>query len=104
MRFLIVSKVKYPIPPESGIPLLEALRGWAKQYTASKKIEQVWGFAGLLAGGGIINANSLEELSAIMMEFPLNMFNDTEIYSLIDMDQHARSSIEAIKKMMPPKS
>ena len=66
MRFLVVSKSKHPMPPEMAQGFADAMSAWANKYTASKKLEQVWAFAGLPAGGGIANVNSFEELDAIM--------------------------------------
>lgn len=103
MRFLIISHKSHPIPQEAAIPILEAMREWVKRHTASKKLEQVFNFAGLLGGGGIANVNSPEELDAIMAEYPINMFVKTEIYALTDSDRSFVNSIEAVKKMLPPK-
>ena len=103
MRFLVICKQVHPVPMEAAIPTLEALRAWAKQNTANKKLEQAFSFAGLTAGGGIANVNSFEELDTLMAEFPLNQWATVEIYALVDIDKSLVTSIDAIKKMMPPK-
>ena len=59
MRFLVVSKSVHPLPMEATGMLLEAMRGWVRQNTANKKMEQSFGFAGLPGGGGILNVNTL---------------------------------------------
>lgn len=69
MRFLVTSIPKFPIPPELTPVLMSAMGEWVKRYTASKKIEQTWGFVSG-GGGGILNVASHEELSAILMEMP----------------------------------
>ena len=102
MRFLIVMKNKFPFPPEATIPLMEGMRGWIKQNTANKKMEQSFGFAGLQAGGGILNVSSPDELDAVMVECPFGPFCETEVYALTDVDRSLSSAINAVKKMMPP--
>jgi muconolactone delta-isomerase len=89
---------------EAAGPLLEAMRAWAKQGLASKKLEQVWSFAGIPGGGGIVNVASLEELDALMTESPLSQFSDTQIYALTDLDKALNNALGALKRMTPPKS
>jgi hypothetical protein len=83
--------------------MLEAMRGWVKQNTASKKMEQSFGFAGLPGGGAILNVNSLEELDVIMAEFPLGQFSVTQIYALTDLEKSLASAQAVVKKMTAPK-
>ena len=75
MRFLVTSTSKHQVPPEALPGLLDALIAWANKYTESGKFEAIWATAGRAGGGGIINADSLEELDAIMVEFPLGPFS-----------------------------
>lgn len=103
MKFLVVTKITSPMPPEMAIGLMDALTAWAKKYTANKKIEQIWHFAGLLGGCGIANVNSLEELDAIQAEFPMGIFSKTEIYPLVDMQEAAQRVKQAFQAMIPPK-
>jgi muconolactone delta-isomerase len=84
MRFLVVSQVS-TLPPELAIPLLEAHEAYAKAYLSKGKFEQVFAFAGAPAGGCIAEVGSLEELDAIMSEYPLGPFSQTEVYPLIDL-------------------
>ncbi len=102
MKFLIVTKSKAPFPPEMVMGLIDAMAGWARKYTTSGKIEQIWGFAGLQGGGGIASVNSLEELDAIMTEFPFAPFSDTEIYGLTDLQAGLQNVKQAIQAMAPP--
>jgi muconolactone delta-isomerase len=103
LKFLVVTKSKTPFPPEMAQGLLDAVEGWAKKYTASGKIEQIWNFAGLQGGGGITNVNSLEELDDIMTEFPLGPFSDIEVYGLADFESGMRTLKQAVQSMTPPK-
>ncbi len=102
MRFLVVTKSKAPFPPEMALGLLDAMEGWVRNYTASGKLEQTWGFAGLQGGGGIANVNSLEELDALMTEFPFAPFSDTEIYGLADLQTGLQNMKQVIQAMAPP--
>ena len=52
-------------------------------------MDDVWGFAGILGGGGVFNVESLEELDSIMVEFPFAPFTDTEIIPLVDIEPHS---------------
>ena len=104
MRLLVVSKSVHPLPMEATGMLLEAMRGWVRQNTANKKMEQSFGFAGLPGGGGILNVNTLEELDAVMAEYPLGPFSDTQIYPLTDLDRSLSNALGVVKKMTPPKA
>ncbi len=101
MRFLVVTKSKVPFPPEMALGLLDAMEEWVRKYTTNGKLEQVWGFAGIQGGGGIVNVNSLEELDAIMNEFPFAPFSDTEIYGLADLQTGLQNMKQVIQAMAP---
>ncbi len=102
MKFLVVTKAKMPFPPEMAQGLIDAMAGWAQKYTASGKMEQIWKFTGLQGGGGILNVNSLEEVDAIMAEFPFAPFSDIEIYGLTDLQAGLQLMKQAIQAMAPP--
>ena len=76
MRFLVTTTSKFPMPPEVAPDLIEALGAWANRYTQSGKLETVWASAGKPAGGGVLNVDSLDELDAIMTEFPVGPFSE----------------------------
>ena len=102
MRFLVVAKAKTPFPPEMAMGLVDAMSAWARKHTASGKFEQVWGVAGVQAGGGIANVNSLEEMDAIMAEFPFGPFSDVEVSGLVDLESSLKNTKQAIQAMTPP--
>lgn len=103
MRFLVVTKSTHPLPPEIAMGLIAGLSAWAKANTDSGKLEQTWGFAGLQAGGGILNVASLEELDAIMTGFPLAPFSSIEIYGLVALEPALQRQRDVIQAMMPPR-
>ena len=97
MKFLIITKPKHLVPPEITARLIDAIGPWRSKY--ARKIEQAWGFAGIGAGGGILNVDSLEELDAVMAEFPMGGVADIEIIPLVDLDgslQRAKKAMEAM--------
>jgi len=85
MKFLVITKMRHPVSPDIAMGLFDDLITWSKKYVASKQLEQTWGFAGMYAGGGILQVNSLEELDSIMTEYPFGPFSDIEIYGLTDL-------------------
>ncbi len=102
MRFLVISKSNQPLPPEMAMGLVDAMAEWARKHTASGKFEQVWGVAGVKAGGAILKVNSLEEVDAIMAEFPFGPFSDVEVYGLVDLETSFKNTKKAMQAMAPP--
>jgi muconolactone delta-isomerase len=94
MRFLIVTKAIHPLPVEHAPMLAEAMQTWADTHRASGKMEQIWAFAGLPSGCGILNVDSHEELDDIMLGFPFANWSDTQVYVLSDID-HTMASFRA---------
>jgi muconolactone delta-isomerase len=101
MRFLVTSTPKFPIPPQLTPVLLNAMGEWVKRYTASKKIEQTWGFVSG-GGGGILNVASHEELSAILMEMPFTPFAETRVDALIPVEVSLNNFKQAMARMSQP--
>jgi muconolactone delta-isomerase len=97
MRFLVVSKVS-PLPRELAIPLLEAHEAYCRAYLSNGKFEQVFAFAASSGGGCITEVDSLEELDAIMSEYPLGPFSQTEVYPLMDLFDSIANVKRSIQK------
>ncbi len=85
MEFLMIAKMRHPVPPDIAPALFDDLIAWSKKYLASKQLLQTWGFAGLYAGGGILQVKSLDELDSVMTEYPFGPFSDIEVYGLTDL-------------------
>ncbi len=104
MKFLVISKGnKHPIPPEAVPSLTDALTAWVDRYTESGNLEAAWSFAGVAGGGGIANVDSLEELDAIMVEFPFGPFSEVEILPLVDLkesNERVKQAFEAMAQAM----
>ncbi len=86
MRVLIITRPKFPIPPDAAPMLVDAMGAWVGKHTKEKTMDQAWSFAGIPGGGGILNVGSPEELDAIMSEFPFAPFSDIECYILSDLN------------------
>lgn len=76
---------------------IDAGIGWAKKLKDSGKGEASWGVAGWPGGVGILSVGSLEELDAIMAEFPLEPFGEVERFPLADLTE----SLQRAKQAMP---
>lgn len=86
MRFLIVTTNRDPVAPDAGLAMIQMMQAWVAEHTASGKMEQVWSFAGIIGGGGILNVDSHEELDAVMVGFPFAQHSNVTIYPLADLD------------------
>lgn len=86
---------------------MDAAVAWVNKRSANGKLQGTWNFAGLQAGAGIVNAESVEELSQICSEFPLGPFAETEIYPLMDAAvffKQQKQIIETMMQQMPMKA
>lgn len=99
MKFLIVSKPKHMVPPEFTLPLIDAFIAFLDKYGAAGKLESAWSFAGTQGGGGIANVDSVEELDAIMAEYPFGPFSEIEVYPLADLKASLQQSKQVAQMM-----
>lgn len=97
MRFLALSKTREAMPPEVAPMLVEAMRTWLDEHRGSGALVDVWSFAGLPGGGGILEVDSTEQLDAVMSAFPFGPFSDMEIYPLSDIDASLTNLATAIE-------
>lgn len=100
MRFLVVTENRTPLAPEMALPMMRMMQAWSAEHTASGKLEQVWSFAGLVGGGGILNVDSHEELDAVMGGFPFAQNSKIAVYVLADLDVALRDQITRIEGIM----
>jgi muconolactone delta-isomerase len=99
MKFLVIAKNKYPLPPEAIPSLMDGAIAWKRKYEG--KFEQIFAFAGMQAGGGITDVDSTEELDTIIAELPMAPFSDIEIYPLTDVEgvwQRSKQIAEAMSR------
>jgi muconolactone delta-isomerase len=100
MRFLVVTMSRQAAPPSPE--LMDAMLAWVRRHRESGRMEQVWNFAGVQGGGGILNVDSLEQLSEIMAEMPLAPFSNIQVYGLTDVEaamERARKTMEQMPTM-----
>ncbi len=86
MRFLVMSNTREAMPPEAAPMLVPAMRAWVAEHRGSGAIVDIWSFAGIAGGGGILDVDSHEQLDEVMSGFPFGPFSDVEIYPLSDLD------------------
>ena len=95
MRFLVVTRAKFPVPPSPE--LVDAMKAWADGHLASGRMEQTWNFAGVRGGGGLLNVESLDQLDEIMSGFPFGPYSEIDILPLTDLHEsldRVRSQLE----------
>lgn len=78
--------------------LIDAMQGWRSRYAS--KFDQIWAFAGIQGGGGILNVDTIEEMDAVMREFPFLPVSDVEIIPLVDIDNALAGAKGQIQQMM----
>ena len=103
MRFVVTVTSKYPIPPEAALGVFEGTLAWGEKYTRSGNLKDAWGFAGSAGGGGILEASSAEEVSAIITECPMMPFAETTVVPIVSLKTAMEDTIKAVKAMIPPK-
>ncbi len=60
-------------------------------------IVEAWSFAGVTSGGIRINADSLEEVDAIMAENPLGGTRDVQVFPSVDLQEALQRGIQITK-------
>jgi len=100
MKFLVISNPKHQVPPDMILPILEAFGAFLAKYTASGHIKESWSFAGQQGGGARIDADSLEELDAIMAENPLGGVSDIQVYPVVDLQESIQRAQEIARARM----
>jgi muconolactone delta-isomerase len=89
LRFLVLCALESPLTEGMANSVIEATEQWVEENVLSGRIEQLWGFAGQPAGGGIVRVESFDELEAMMARFPPGPFCHTKIFALHDVRQLA---------------
>ena len=100
MRFLVVTKSRGAPPPEMAMPMMHMMKQWVTEHLGSGKMEQVWSFAGMVGGGGILEVESHEELDSIMGGFPFAQFSDVDVYPLADLHSNLDEQIGRMEQIM----
>ena len=104
MKFLVISKPKHLVPPEAALPLIDAFLAFIDKYSATGQLESSWSFTVAGGGGGIANVDSLDELDAIMTEYPFGPYSDVEIYPMVNLKESLQRSKKFIQSMAQMRS
>lgn len=100
MKYLVSGEqVASALSHEDQARFLEAAKGWVAKGTAEGKIEGAYSF---IDGGGmfIINAQNHEEVTELLLTFPLMPISNLDIRPLLDFTKNADCIINALKKIL----
>lgn len=98
MRFMVIARPAFPIPPEMLMALVDGFGAWWDRY------KDRWNggfFAGASGGGGVITVADENELNQIMTEWPLFGFSAIETHALVDVETALGHWRAAVAAMMP---
>ena len=98
MKFLVITVMKWPAPPEILPALQQAMEQWVAETKKSGKMEALYAIAGQSGGIGIANVDSLEELNDQIQLYPMTQFSEVQTFPLSDIDQAMSSWREQLKK------
>lgn len=84
MRFMMVCRPQFPLPPDMLPALVDGFAAWWDRY--KDRWESAGFFAGEGGGGGICRVADEAEFHRMMMEWPLTAFSQIDSRALIDMD------------------
>jgi muconolactone delta-isomerase len=104
MKFLVtVTPRQVPMPPGMIADLLTAQRDWLNEKVNDGTLDCAYGFVG--GGGcGIANADSHEEMHALIVGSPGFVLSDSEVRPLGDLNETIGAGVEALRRaasMMP---
>jgi hypothetical protein len=106
MKFLVTvtpSQGGPPIPPGAVAEMLSAQRDWLNQNVENGTLDCAYGFVG--GGGmGIANADSAEELHALIVGSPGFVIGDFEVRPLGEVSATIEAGVAALRRvasMMP---
>lgn len=96
MKFLVTTTPRrLQVPPAA---VLEAGKAWISARLADKTFDCCYG---LIPGGGIsiVNAESPEKLSKLLMDYPAFFLADWKVDPLCDINQTLDGAIAMLKRM-----
>lgn len=84
MRILVISRSRFPVPPEQLPTLFQAFAAWRERYRSISESFEF--FAGGGGGYGVINVTDEASFNQMMIEYPFGPFSDLEIRPVINGD------------------
>ncbi len=85
MRIVVISRPRFPVPPDQLPPLVQGFAAWRERYRSMSESFEF--FAGGGGGFGVVNVPDEATLNQIMMEYPLGPFSELEIRPVLDGDK-----------------
>jgi hypothetical protein len=81
MRFAVIYRPKFPIPPAELPEMLKGMGDWVQRY--GDRVEGTQFFVG--GGGfGLVDSDDAEELTRLLAENPFTPYSEVEVKPLLD--------------------
>ena len=97
MRIVVISRPKFPVPPDQLPALIQAFAAWRERYRSVSESFEF--FAGGGGGFGVVNVPDEATFNQIMIEYPLGPFSELEIRPVLDGDKALAQLQAAIQAM-----
>ena len=98
MRYAVIVRPKFKIPPEQVGMVIEGFAQWRERYRDHFEVFEF--FAGGGGGFGIVDFDDAESFNRMMFENPINWFADIEVHPTIAGDIALGQWREAAAQMM----
>ena len=100
MRFMLIARPQFPIPPDQVPALVAGFRQWWGRHRQHWEAAGFW--AGENGGGGIANVPDEATFHRMMVEWPFTPFSHLEARALVDVDAALDTWDEALRAMAGP--
>ncbi len=100
MKYLVTVKRRdnIPAPPEAIAGMLAAQREWIREKVADGTFDIAYGFPQGGGGISIVNADSGEELSEILIGAPVFAIADLTVQPLAEIDVTLGNAVQALQR------
>lgn len=101
MKYLVTYKRRdnVPVPVQAISGILSAQREWMQERTADGTFEVAYGFPQGGGGIAIVNADSAEELSELLIGSPAFALTDLSVQPLVEVEVSLGNSIRALQQL-----
>ena len=98
MRFIAITRLMTPVPPEQLPSLMERFADWREQYR--DHLESFEFFSGSTGGFMVLAVPDEVELNRVMAEYPLVAYLDIEVRPIIDGDTALGQWWQVMRRML----
>jgi muconolactone delta-isomerase len=98
MRFIAITRLMSPVPPEQLPSLMERFADWREQYR--EQLESFEFFSGSTGGFMVLDVPDEVVLNQIMAEYPLVAYLDVEVRPIIDGDTGLAQWWQVMRRML----